>query len=611
MSNKSLATDRETLVSALAAVKPIVPRRASIPILSNILLRATDDGAAQLVASDLDHFITVALDGAAPAEGFAACLPHANLADMAKKAAKGTQIRIEATGAEEFAGVTVGAVTAQLQARAIKDFPELKFEGKVAGEFELKSGTLADALRRVQFCISSEETRYYLNGVLFEAHKDELRLVATDGHRLGYVPLVVHGLKKDAFRVIVPAATIALLFKQCSGRGAPDSIRAKINTNKALFTAGKVSILAKLIDGTFPDYQRVLPRDFEVSAMVYRDHLAGAVMQLQSVSDVKARAVALKFSSGKLTLIVDDAETGTASTSIECDYEAGARGGEFTVGFNSSYLLDCLAAEDSETVSLRFRGDGPARIAVSDHASAFYVLMPMRVSGEAPKSREERNAEAAEQKRKHEAAAKERQEQEAARQEALNVSRELHSFGPEAAEFQKRAAAAIDWSLRPLRPAGALQFALAVCEMERARWQASREPEDARLAPLAAFLAGQNPLARGELCRRQFGDVSALAPIYDARALAAWSLAIEDKDRAIIDELKTACGCSDDAPPVTADVIDVMEDLHLIEQAARTGKIEKRREQFARRIVCATPNTRAGWAMASDLVSEIAMAAVR
>jgi DNA polymerase III subunit beta len=526
---KTLIAGRETLSAALALAKGITPRKSSIPILGAIQLRHTAAGA-EMVATDLDVYLSVSIPAEKVDEGFSAVLPHAALSDMVKKTAKGALITIDASGAGELASVALGAVRANLQAFASEDWPnELKKpDDKPAAAFTVSTRDFGAALTRCALAISTEETRYYLNGIYAHCvEAGKLRMVATDGHRLARAEIAAD-VTPEMPGVIIPRLTVDFLRKQCAGKAAPESLAVTINSNFATFTLGNVSAQSKLIDGTFPQYDRVIPalKGDHSTITVDRAAFIAAIEQISTVASERGRAFAMEpIEGGKLRLLVSNPDCGDIGAEIPCGHDGKA----FVSGFNASYMLDCLKAEKSGLFRISMEDSGsPALVGDPDNALSF-VLMPMRVGGSTKaESREERNARMAKE-------AQEAAERAAKRERARQVDRDtfddqrrmnnaiatLHHFGG-SLELH-RSYEARTWA-NGAHTVDAYRFAAAVCEHELAKARAANRPEDPRRAPLATFLAGLNPLTRGAVVARHGVDAPELAPIYDAYALAAWIL---------------------------------------------------------------------------------------
>ncbi|WP_162419654.1 DNA polymerase III subunit beta [Microvirga brassicacearum] len=396
---------RPALRAALATVCGVAEKRNTIPILANALLRANAEGGLSIIATDMDLMATVSLDATTDA-GFAATIPAHALRDLEKKAPATGHVAIDAliekttrrATADERreAGVNPGDVfevacedcTAALDFEGLRmtipglpvaDFPELRIEGEIKASFSIPSAALREAFEAVQFAISTEETRYYLNGIFMEARQGKLRFVATDGHRMAVHDVDIEGAGLD-YGVIIPRKTVAFLLSIVKAKGAAESVDVLINTVKARFTVGHVDVITKLIDGTYPDYQRVMPARNPNLVIVNRKAFTEAVNAVSAMSSERGRAVKLTFSDlngGNLHLIVTNPDLGKAEMSIPCDYSGPC----LELGVNAAYLTTILKASDHETVAVALADPGSPILMADDHGSVAtrYVQMPMRV----------------------------------------------------------------------------------------------------------------------------------------------------------------------------------------------------------------------------------------
>jgi DNA polymerase-3 subunit beta len=231
---------------------------------------------------------------------------------------------------------------------------------------------------KTQFAISTEETRYYLNGIYLHGatsgKAETLRAVATDGHRLAQFEIPLPGGANGMPGVIVPRKTVGEVQRLIEN--ADQEITIELSVSKIRFTIGDVVLTSKLIDGTFPDYARVIPLGNDKLLQVDKSEFEHAVDRVSTVSSERGRAVKLALSGGKLTLSVNNPDSGSATEEIEVDYGADP----IDIGFNSRYLLDIASQIEGETAVLKLADPGsPTLIQDKDGKNALYVLMPMRV----------------------------------------------------------------------------------------------------------------------------------------------------------------------------------------------------------------------------------------
>lgn len=365
----TITISRESLSTALSAVTRAIERRNTIPVLSNCLIE-TQGAGIRVTGSDLD--IQIEMDAAADCDGaLATTLPAATLADIARSLPAGADIRIAPAGDGGHMAVSSGRSRFKLQVLPAGDFPKLSGEA-FDTTFTVPAKAFAAAVDAVAFAISTEETRYYLNGIYM--HADEagnLVLVATDGHRLAKREL--HDVEAGAMPgIIIPRKTCAIIPKLL-----PDGeITISVAATKIRIAAPGIILTSKLIDGTFPDYRRVIPAPGGAEAILDAKALDSALARVATVAGVKGRATRFAFAGGTLTLTVANPDAGDAEDSLAYEGEA-----ERVTGFNATYVADSLACLGAETVSITQADAGsPALLTpVPPVEGALSVVMPMRV----------------------------------------------------------------------------------------------------------------------------------------------------------------------------------------------------------------------------------------
>ncbi|MEI8143997.1 MAG: DNA polymerase III subunit beta [Alphaproteobacteria bacterium] len=367
--------ERAQLLKSLGHVHRVVERRNTIPVLSNVLLRA-EGSTLRLKATDLDIEVVETMP-ADVAVGGGTTVPAHMLYDIVRKLAEGSQIEIETLGDRGAIAVKAGRSRFSLQTIPETDFPDIA-TGELSHSFTLPAKDLKRLIDKTQFAISTEETRYYLNGVYLhaveKAGKTFLRAVATDGHRLAQVEFEAPAGAVGMPGVIVPRKTVAEVQRLTE---APDAtVSVSLSTAKIRFQIGETILTSKLIDGTFPDYARVIPVGNDKTLTVEKSEFAAAVDRVSTVSSERGRAVKLSMTDAKLMLAVVNPDSGSATEELEVSYEADA----LDIGFNSRYLLDITSQIDGDTVELKLADPGsPTLIQDPAGPGALYVLMPMRV----------------------------------------------------------------------------------------------------------------------------------------------------------------------------------------------------------------------------------------
>jgi DNA polymerase-3 subunit beta len=367
--------ERAALLRSLGHVHRVVERRTTIPILSNVLLKADQDGL-RLQATDLDLEV-VETTAAEISQAGSTTVPAHTFYDIVRKLPEGSQVALEQSGDTGTLTIRSGRSRFSLQTLAEADFPDLA-AGEMPVKFELAASDLKRLIEKTQFAISTEETRYYLNGIYLHAMEVDgvpmLRAVATDGHRLARVELPAPKGSENMPGVIVPRKTVAEVQRLVEDPAG--SVAIELSPTKMRFTLGDVVLTSKLIDGTFPDYARVIPVGNDKNLTVDKVQFKAAVDRVSTISSERGRAVKLALADGKLTLSVSNPDSGSATEEIEVDYSAEA----LDIGFNSRYLLDITDQIDTETALLKLADPGsPTVIQDKEGSSALYVLMPMRV----------------------------------------------------------------------------------------------------------------------------------------------------------------------------------------------------------------------------------------
>jgi DNA polymerase III subunit beta len=364
VANMKLTIERVALLKALGHVQSVVERRNTIPILSNVLLRADSGGPAggglALSATDMDLEIVERVPAQIERAGRITAPAH-TLYDIVRKLPDGAQIEVACLPPE--------------------DYPVMA-SGELAHHFTLTAAELKSLVDRTRFAISTEETRYYLNGIYLHATKNDevpvIRAVATDGHRLARVEIVLPEGAAGMPGVIVPRKTVLELRKLVDESEA--DVQVELSETKIRFTTGEAGLTSKLIDGTFPDYDRVIPTGNDKILEVKCKDFAEAVDRVSTISTEKSRAVKLAIApgsnGGSLAVSATSPENGAAIEELEVRYLSEP----LEIGFNSRYLLDITAQIQGEGAQF-VMSDSASPTIVRDRSdlSALYVLMPMRV----------------------------------------------------------------------------------------------------------------------------------------------------------------------------------------------------------------------------------------
>lgn len=379
-----LAIERAALLKALQHVSSVVERRVTIPILSNVFV-AAGEGVLRLKATDLDIEVSETIAAATETPGETTVSAHM-LHDIVRKLPDGTQVELALDDSGNHVNLSAGPARFALACLPATDYPDIASED-LTHNFTLPAGTLRKMIERTRFAISTEETRYYLNGIYFHTVSgddgERLCAVATDGHRLAKTDAPLPDGAQGIPGVIIPRKTVTEVFKLLADRSAPVEIGLSSAKIRFVFDSGEdepgpesVVLTSKLIDGTFPDYGRVIPTGNDKVMTVDCATFAAATDRVSTLSSEKGRAVKLNLAKNKLVLSVNNPDAGSAEEEIAVEYRSDA----LEIGFNARYLLDiCAQIESDNAVFLLADASAPTLVKDAGDDAALYVLMPMRV----------------------------------------------------------------------------------------------------------------------------------------------------------------------------------------------------------------------------------------
>jgi DNA polymerase-3 subunit beta len=370
-----IVIERGDLLRALGHATSVVERRTTIPILSNVLLRSEGD-TLEFKATDLEREVIERAPARVESPG-AVTVPAHMLHDIVRKLPDGAQVELVLDPERDRMTLISGQARFALQTLPAEDFPDLA-AGEMTHMFEVAAADLKRLIDKTRFAISTEETRYYLNGIYFHVaatgNQPTLRAVATDGHRLAQVELARPSGADGMPGVIIPRKTVHELHRLIEDTDAP--VQVGVSTAKVRFVAGTVTLTSKLIDGTFPDYARVIPQGNDKVLKVSNAEFMSAVDRVSTIASDRGRAVKLNITGDKLVLSVTNPEGGSATEEIGVDYQASP----IEIGFNARYLLDIASQLESDNAVLRLADPGsPTMVRDGTDETALYVLMPMRV----------------------------------------------------------------------------------------------------------------------------------------------------------------------------------------------------------------------------------------
>ena len=370
-----VSIERSALLKAMSQAQSVVERRNTIPILANVLIEA-EGNSASFRATDLDIEVLDKVKANVERAGATTVGAH-TLHEIVRKLPDGAQVALSDDGTSGRLQISAGRSNFTLATLPREDFPIM-----ASAEYEINFNAKANILRRLfdksKFAISTEETRYYLNGVYMHVAEGEkgqmLRCVATDGHRLARVDASLPENATLMPGVIIPRKTVGELGKLLNDDDV--DIAVSVSETKVRFATATIQLTSKVIDGTFPDYSRVIPTGNTKRLEVDANEFAKAVDRVSTVSSERSRAVKLALDEDRLILSVNAPDNGAADEEVAVSY------GEepLEIGFNAKYLLEIAGQIDRENAVFMFNSSGdPALITEGEDSSAIYVVMPMRV----------------------------------------------------------------------------------------------------------------------------------------------------------------------------------------------------------------------------------------
>lgn len=365
-----IKTYRDTLLAPLQSVSGIVERRHTLPILSNVLLEKLGDKLT-LLATDIEIQITTSTVGAGGDGDGAVTVGARKLQEILRSLPEKTEVSLVLE--DKRLQVRAGKSKFSLQTLPADDFPRMTIADGETREFQLSQKAFRQLLGKTQYSMAAQDVRYYLNGLMLLVEGKELRAVATDGHRLAYASVEIEAdLPRQ--ELILPRKTVLELNRLLVD--SDDALKITLTTNQIRFAFGSVVLVSKLIDGKFPDYERVVPATLRNHMTVGRQALMQAMTRAAILTNEKFRGVRVVLSENSLKLIAANAEQEEAQDEIEVNYQ----GEPIDVGFNVGYLLDVLNNISVEEVQWSFNdANSSALISIPGNDRFKYVVMPMRI----------------------------------------------------------------------------------------------------------------------------------------------------------------------------------------------------------------------------------------
>ena len=373
-----LKTTQDKLLAALQSVAGIVERRHTLPVLANVLLRKTGP-SIQLTTSDLEIQIRTQAELGGDAGSFATTVGARKLIDILRTLPPDQTVSLESQQSKLI--LKGGKSKFTLQTLPAEDFPLVQEAPSFGPAFSVPQKTLKALLGQVAFAMAVHDIRYYLNGILFVAEGKQLSLVATDGHRLAFAHATLE-VEVPKQEVILPRKTVIELQRLLSDADVPEGqaapmIEMQFAANQAKFSFGGMQFVTKLVEGKFPDYNRVIPKNHRNHVTLGRAPLLASLQRTAILTSEKFKGVRLNFEPGTLQIASNNAEQEEAVDELDIDYGGDA----IEIGFNVTYLIDALANMSSEEMIRVELADGnsSALITLPGNDSFKYVVMPMRI----------------------------------------------------------------------------------------------------------------------------------------------------------------------------------------------------------------------------------------
>lgn len=368
-----IKTLRDTLLAPLQSVSGIVEKRHTLPILSNVLLEKKGDKLT-LLATDIEIQITTSTDAAVGDGDGAVTVGARKLQDILRSLPDTAEVSLNLE--DKRLQVRAGKSRFTLQTLPAEDFPRMALSDGELKSFTVTQKQFRQLLGKTQFSMAAQDVRYYLNGLLLLVDGNELRAVATDGHRLAYASMALEGEADFSPRqeLILPRKTVLELSRLLADNDEP--LVVEMAPNQIRFRFGQINLVSKLIDGKFPDYERVIPATLKNVVALNRAALLQSMVRAAILTNEKFRGVRLVLSPGSMKIMAANAEQEEAQEEIEVDYS----GDTIDVGFNVGYLLDVLNNSSVDTVEWGFNdANSSALLTIPGNERFKYVVMPMRI----------------------------------------------------------------------------------------------------------------------------------------------------------------------------------------------------------------------------------------
>lgn len=365
----NIKINRETLLKPLTSVASIVEKRHTLPILSNLLIEAKKN-QIQLTATDLEMQISLSIESATDGD-FSTTLAAKKILDICRSLPESAEINMASNDSRMT--LKAGRSRFNLQTLPAADYPVMSKTQSSSTQISIGQKALKDLLKQVEFAMAQQDIRYYLNGLLLEVMDNHLNIVGTDGHRLSFTSTELKQ-KYEKQEVILPRKTVIELIKLLDD--SDDDVRIEMSANQVNFTFGQIKLISKIIDGKFPDYNRVIPVGHQNTFTINRVGVLLAMQRASILSNEKYRGIRMVINKNNLKLISTNSDQEEAEEELEIDYQGDA----LDIGFNVTYLIDVLNNANSDQIEFSFAdANSSCLITVPNQESYKYVVMPMRI----------------------------------------------------------------------------------------------------------------------------------------------------------------------------------------------------------------------------------------
>lgn len=365
----NIQISRDTLLKPLISVASIVEKRHTLPILSNLLLEAKQD-KIYLTATDLEMQISLAIDSVAVGN-FSTTIAAKKLLDICRSLPDSSEINM-ATNDSRIT-LKAGKSRFNLQTLPAADYPVMTKTQGVTTLVTIAQRQLKDLLKQVEFAMAQQDIRYYLNGLLFEVVDNRLNIVGTDGHRLSFTSTELNQ-NYEKQEIILPRKTVIELIKLLDD--SEEDVQVEMSSNQVNFNFSNIKLISKVIDGKFPDYNRVIPTGHQNTFSTERLSVLLAMQRASILSNEKYRGIRMVLSTNNLKLISTNSDQEEAEEELEIDYN----GDSLDIGFNVTYLIDVLNNTSCDQVTFSFAdANSSCLVTIPNNKDYKYVVMPMRI----------------------------------------------------------------------------------------------------------------------------------------------------------------------------------------------------------------------------------------